>query len=155
MSNVDTASFITSFSISLSYILGCLGIILDIPCVIFLFNEFRYPKSPLRSAYFVILSVGLMVLVIEIIIRLLFPGYVFSSELTWISVVSSIYQWFSQNALGYWIFILACNRCSALIAPDKYNKVGFLIYNIFIFNSHFRKIVNKILDALFKTLDNT
>lgn len=119
-----------SLSGSLSYIFAALGLIVDIPCAIFLFNEFRYPKSSLRSAYFVMLSIGLVIIVFTIISRMWIPEALFLTEVTWQSVISSFLRWFSQNALGYWNFTLACNRCTALVSLKWHNVVSFLIIKI-------------------------
>ena len=122
-----------SVSGSFSYVLAALGLMVDLPCVIFLFNEFRYSKSPLRSAYFIILSIGLVITVVAIIVRMWFSMDLYLSEITWKAVISSIYQWYAQNVLGFWMFVLACNRCTALVSPKWHNIVSvFLLQKSFL-----------------------
>lgn len=124
MDNDDINRLLQIGNIS-SYILAYFGLVLDASCLIFLLNEFRYPKSPLRSSYFVILTFGLVVTVAVIIVRVLFlydnpPIQGVSKD-----VISNIAMWIPTNSFGFWIFILACNRCTALISPKYHSKVRF------------------------------
>ncbi|KAE9549167.1 hypothetical protein FO519_007615 [Halicephalobus sp. NKZ332] len=102
---------------------GALGIVIDGVCTVFLLNEFRYPKSPLRSSYFVILVIGLVVTILSLAMRFQFVFDPRSLETDWRAVTVSIIQWFSQNSLGIWIFILGLNRCTAIMSPRLHTKI--------------------------------
>ena len=106
------------------YILEILGIAIDGSCAIFLFNEFRHPKSPLRTPYFVILVAGLVVIVLSLLTKLIFPIENISSEANWDTILVSIVRWIVQNGLGIWIFFLGLNRCTAIMSPTIHKKVG-------------------------------
>ena len=103
---------------------GMLGILFDGFCAIFLLNEFRYPKSPLRSPYFVILTPGLIVTVLGLLVRVMYVSEQMPTEVNFKAVVASVIQWFSINALGIWIFILGLNRCTAIMSPALHARVG-------------------------------
>ena len=116
-SNIDLEEIIL-------YLIAVSEILVDASCAIFLFNEFRYPKSPFRNPYFIMLAPGLLITVIDLIVRLLSFHNEMSAVVNWKSVLSSIVQWFSQNALGIWIFYLGLNRCTAITSPTLHSKVS-------------------------------
>ena len=105
--------------------LSITGIVIDTFCTMFLFNEFRYPKSPLRSSYFIMLTIGFVVTIITLLARIFFMSNHMSSEANWESAILSIIQWFSQNTLGIWLFYLGLNRCTAITSPVIHAKVSY------------------------------
>lgn len=124
MNDSEVRVFITGFNGLLLVVLGIFGILIDGFCSIFFFNEFRNPKSPLRSPYFIMLAPGLFITVFALLTRLIFPTEQISSEVNWETIFVCIVEWFSQNALGIWIFFLGLNRCTAIMSPRIHAKVG-------------------------------
>ena len=104
--------------------LAAIGIIIDGSCTVFLFNEFRYPKSPLRSPYFIILTIGFIINMLILVARIAFISSNIPPEISWLSIYTSFAQWFSQNGLGICIFYLGLNRCTAIMLPTMHTKVS-------------------------------
>ena len=109
-----------------SYVLAYFGLVLDTSCLIFLLNEFRYPKSPLRSSYFVILTFGLVMIISVLVVRILFLYDSAFIQGVPKEAIASVFEWIPANTIGIWIFVLACNRCTALIIPAYHTKVHFI-----------------------------
>ena len=124
MNDVDVESRNIDLEETIFYIVSISGILFDVLCAIFLFNEFRYSKSSLRNPYFIMLAPGLVITAIDLIVRLLSLHSEMSDEVNWRSILSSTVQWFSQNALGIWIFYLGLNRCTAITSPTLHSKVS-------------------------------
>ncbi|KAE9555570.1 hypothetical protein FO519_001241 [Halicephalobus sp. NKZ332] len=101
------------------------SIIINILYLVFLVHEFRIPNSPIRSSYFALLMIGMVVTVINSFISI---GVSVGIYADWFIILLCISNWYSQNELGIWTLILGWNRCTALLSPKIHSKVALTMF---------------------------
>ena len=107
--------------LAFGWALPCL--IAEVFLVIFFFSNFLKSTSKYKSAYFIFLFMGYSMEIIYGIIR--YTNIFYPTPIS--TLLSTWYTWYGYMFAPIWTVLLACNRCTAIVAPIRHQHVSFLI----------------------------
>ena len=102
--------------------LTLIGSGVDLTVSIFLGSEFTKPNSKLKTPYFFMVLMGFQASTVASFLRALGVREM-ENDTLFAKIVIAV-RWWSQNALGIWIFFMGINRCTAMSFPMHHTRVS-------------------------------